>query len=124
MSVPKRKPEGRFAFSMRNDMDSCALFELGLERLPYCMVQVSERGWVLLNRDYLVLPEGRWRLEDALSPVIVHEFEQDPHTFEGVWTKVTDRHLYLSDTQFEDAAGFHDRLQRLWAYQLGCVGRT
>jgi hypothetical protein len=123
--MPKRKPEGPFAFSKRNGMDSCAIFELGrLEQLPYCMVQVSERGYVLLNRDYHVLPEGVARLEEAASVVPVLEFETDPRTFEGVWTEVGDRQLFLFDTQFEEAADYHDRLQRLWAYAHGCVGRS
>ena len=118
------KREDPFAFSNRNNMDGIAIFELGdLRRLPYCMAQVSESGWCLLNRDYYVLPEGTHRLSEVDSAV-AHHFEQDPRTFEGVWVDATGRYLYLWDTQFEEAHRLHERLQRLQMYRAGCTGRT
>ncbi|WP_439396573.1 hypothetical protein ACRQ5Q_06600 [Bradyrhizobium sp. PMVTL-01] len=120
--MKKRKYEP--SFDERNGMNSPALFQIGLEKLPYVMVQISERGWVLLNRDYLVLPEAKWRLEEVPSSATVQVFEQDPRTFVGVWTEMNDRHLFFYDTQFDESADYLERLQRFHAYQLGCVGRS
>lgn len=121
----KRKSD--VAWSQRNGKDGHALFEMfsdsDLTRLPYCMVQVGDRDWALLNRDYLVLPAGKERLGEV-TEVAVHTLDTDPRTWEGVWTEVGDRHLYLYDTLFDLAPDYHERLARLWARLCGCAGRA
>jgi hypothetical protein len=120
----KKQDDDEFAFSKRNNFDSIAIFELGqIATLPYCLVQVSDTGWVFLNRDYHVLPEGTHRLEEV-AEARVYNFELDPRLWRGVWTTVTDRALYIWDSQFEEAADFAERLQRFRAYQRGCPGRV